>query len=205
MNEKDVVINLDDIQIDEEFLSERVAELDKDLAFLKEKETSSELSKRQIEAIEKNYTNQLVSNPFKAITPIQMQAIDMLLNGKPKHKICQELGISRPALNSWLKNETFLSVLDSTKKDIDESNRAYFNSLVPKALERLADILTDQEASNKDVLSAIKLTLSGADLLKESGNGSSITHNQTQIIISPVKQENVREIENEVIDVTPKE
>ena len=133
-----------------------------------------------------------------------MQAIDMLLNGKPKHKICQELGISRPALNSWLKNETFLSVLDSTKKDIDESNRAYFNSLVPKALERLADILTDQEASNKDVLSAIKLTLSGADLLKESG-GSSITHNQTQIIISPVKQENVREIENEIIDVTPKE
>ena len=35
MNEKDVVINLDDIQIDEQFLSERVAELDKDLSFLK--------------------------------------------------------------------------------------------------------------------------------------------------------------------------
>lgn len=204
MNEKDVVINLDDIQIDEEFLSERVAELDKDLSFLKEKETSSELSKKQIEAIEKNYTNQLTSNPFNAITPIQMQAIDMLINGKPKYKICQELEISRPALNSWLKNETFLSVLDNTKKDIDESNRAYFNSLVPKALERLADILTDPEANNKDVLGAIRLTLTGADLLKENGSGA-ITHNQTQIIISPVKQENVREIENEVIDVKPKE
>lgn len=204
MNEKDVVINLDDIEIDEQFLSERVAELDKDLSFLKEKENSSELSKKQIEAIEKNYTNQLASNPFKAITPIQMQAIDMLLNGKPKYKICQELEISRPALNSWLKNETFLSVLDSTKKDIDESNRAYFNSLVPKALERLADILTDPEANNKDVLGAIRLTLTGADLLKENGSNS-ITHNQTQIIISPVKQDNVREIENEIIDVTPKE
>lgn len=194
-----LLINLDDIKIDDDIMTQRVAQIDKDLEFLKD-DNASELSQKRIEAIEKNYKNQLVANPFANISSKQVEAIDMIIKGETKTQICKQLGISRSALNNWYKNDRFLELLDNTKRDIEESNKAYFKNLVPKALKRLEGILDDDEVSSRELLGAVKLVLEGASITSQGD--AKYTHNQTQIIISPVKpKDDVREIENEIIDV----
>ena len=195
-----IEINLDEIQIDEDYISERVESIDKDLAFLKESKNNSAVSKQHNDIIRANYEKQISDNPFNFINANQMQAIDLILKGKSKNYICQELNISRSALNAWYKDDRFIEVLETTKKDIDECNSNYFRSLVPKALERLSSIFDDEYASNKDILGAVKIVLKGANLIDSQESNQQF--NQTQIIINPpTTNDDVRVIENVAIDV----
>lgn len=202
-NTNSVIIDLDDIQIEDEALSSAVDSIDKDLAYLQEeKQKADGIALEQMQIIEKNYKNQIIDNPYNNLNAKQMQCIDLYLRGTNKTQICKELNISRNALNSWFNNERFLEVLDNTKNDFDECNKLYFRNLVPKALERLADVLTKEETSDKDVISAAKLVLKGANLIEDVS--TSVTKNQMQIIVGNVEQPKIREIESDVIDVDVK-
>lgn len=196
MDNFDLELDLDDIIIDENPKKEKI---------LYDKIYDGTLESKQNNAIEKIMQKANSIDVNNDISLIQMKAIDMFLKGKKKGEIANECGVSNSTISKWFnKDERFLQVLDSTKKEVETSQKNHFNSLVPDAIKRLQEIIVNEPPESKTLLGAVKMVLENSSLLENKEITKSIS--QTQIIINPKYEQN-EEVKNlgnlgdDVIDV----
>lgn len=196
MDNFDLELDLDDIIIDENPKKEKI---------LYDKIYDGSLESKQNNAIEKIMQKANNIDVNNDISLIQMKAIDMFLKGKKKGEIANECRVSNSTISKWFnKDERFLQVLDSTKKEVETSQKNHFNSLVPDAIKRLQEIIVNEPPESKTLLGAVKMVLENSSLLENKEITKSIS--QTQIIINPKYEQN-EEVKNlgnlgdDVIDV----
>ncbi|MFI3251892.1 MAG: hypothetical protein R3Y60_02000 [bacterium] len=199
MDDFELEIDLDDIIIEE----------DKKEKVLYEKVYDGTLESKQNNAIEKVMQKSMLMDRDNNITTNQMIAIDMYIKGSKKSDIAKECGVSNSTISKWFnKDDKFLQVLDSTKKEIEIANKNHFNSLVPDAISRLKDIIINEPPESKTLLGAIKIVMENSSI----NDTKEITKNisQTQIVINPKYEQNdmvkdLGNINDNAIDVSYKE
>ncbi len=204
-------IDIEDINgLDLEDIDLSFIEKEKEVEVLKHDESSYNLENKQNKAIERAFNKAVSNTPNSTLTIPQMQAIDLFLKGNKKTEIAKAIGVSNSMISKWFNHDNeFMEVLDKTRKEVAIVNKNHFHSLVPKAINRLDDILRSEETDSKTLMNAIKLVLQGADIthVKEDVK----QYNQTQIVIAPQytmdnqEAKDLGTISNDVIDIVYEE
>lgn len=118
------------------------------------------------------------ANPAKQQRDAKLVA--MRMDGATLSKIESKLGYSKGHLSRLLNHDKDIKAL------IEEASKCQA-AMLPKALERHAEILTDKDAAHRDVLQAIKLTYLNTSV--SPSHTQSITINnllvQQQTVLDP--------------------
>lgn len=113
---------------------------------------------------------------MSTLTPEQLQAVQMLANGKTHAEIGSELGITTKTMQRWTKKPEFNQALadvqfrtvektiERTSEDIAQQSQEVIQRLVPRALKVLNEYLGDQNAKGSDRLRACHIIGSWAGL-----------------------------------------
>lgn len=190
-------INIDDIKLEDTALDDIDDEIDRITKVTKKKAKNKEekqLEKKNMEIIKNNFKNEIQDNPYSKLTPSQMEAMKLRLDGVPKAQIAKQVGVTTRTVNKWFKEEDFMTVFDKIRSEINETNAFAYSSLVPLAISELKDILEDDSQNSKIKLGAIKLVLEGSKMNEDKDRAA---NKPTQIIInsSYVQNNDVREVE----------
>jgi AcrR family transcriptional regulator len=101
------------------------------------------------------------------LTPKQLKAVTSLLEGATVANTAKAVGVSERQVYRWLDSEDF-------KKALDNGIASAYNQALEKAvlgageaIQFLRDVIADQDASNRDRLTACKELLSNADKWKD--------------------------------------
>lgn len=99
------------------------------------------------------------------LTAGQLVAVDALIAGGTDQEAASAAGVHRSTLNAWkLHNPAFIAAMNARRTEIWESSRDRLRSLLPKALDRVARAIEDNEIPGG--LRAAMRILEAAEMLK---------------------------------------
>lgn len=105
-----------------------------------------------------------------ALSPIQIQALDLLLQGLTITDTARQLNINRCTIHEWSRtNHSFIAAFHAARQRHQHDVLDRYHSLAAPALQLLESILTNQEAS-----ASIRLRAALAVLKSIETNGPAI-------------------------------
>jgi hypothetical protein len=107
--------------------------------------------------------------PKRGLTMPQLDAIDLLAAGKTDKDTAQQLGLSRACVTKWcLYDPVFQAALNRRRAEVWSAGIDRLRSLIPKALDALADELENRDSPNrlKAASEILRLARLPADALK---------------------------------------
>ena len=166
-DEKEIVIDLDNINIENTSLDKDMVKINKKSKTLKDdlKDVLHDsTTSKEINALTEVYKQQLIDNPYNNITLLQFKSICLFIEGKSKKEIACILNVSYSSIINWFENESVLSILDICRKEIKEASINALQNLLPKAVNELGKIINDPTENAKNKLSAIKVVLESSQV-----------------------------------------
>ena len=81
---------------------------------------------------------------LEALSPIQIQAISLLIAGKKSKDVAEALDVTPQTLVAWNKQSLFMVTLNRLKLEIVESARDSIRSIAAKAVDCLSNLITEE-------------------------------------------------------------
>src|SRR5215469_11514531 len=102
------------------------------------------------EAMKSNGTPVYTRQHRRGPTLPQLSAIDLLVSGKNDKETAEMLGLSRTAVTKWrLYDLGFQAALNQRRAEVWGAGIDRLRSLIPRALDALADELESKESPNR--------------------------------------------------------
>ncbi|WP_036489725.1 helix-turn-helix domain-containing protein [Myxosarcina sp. GI1] len=98
----------------------------------------------------------------------ELIAIAALASGKTINQAATEAGVNERTIDRWLKKPEFKAELRSIVTTTYRSQLNQLQSLLCRGIERLSQILDDEQTTAPDIIRTVHLLLSAADRYQES-------------------------------------
>jgi len=87
------------------------------------------------------------TNTSTALSPVQVQVIAALAQGRTKTTAAAEAGIHRNTIHNWFQDPAFQAAVEQAQNEYAETLRDLMRDLAARALQTLREILDDPKAS----------------------------------------------------------
>lgn len=100
--------------------------------------------------------------PPRALTPEQLNAVDLLATGATDAAVGTAVGVHRVTVTKWRTSPTFLAALNQRRADLFAGATDQLRDLIPKALAVIGEALADADPDRRtdaafQLLKAVKL------------------------------------------------
>lgn len=91
------------------------------------------------------------------LSPGQLKAIEMIVEGQSYKEVCEEVGISKSGLAKWRCNKNFVKELSKNRKQATKEAQNMAATNASYALQRIVEIIDDPEATRTQLAAAVKV------------------------------------------------
>lgn len=91
------------------------------------------------------------------LSPGQLKAIEMIVEGRSYKEVCDEVGISKSGLAKWRCNKNFIKELSKNRKQATKEAQNMAATNASYALQRIIEIIDDPEATRTQLAAAVKV------------------------------------------------
>ena len=91
------------------------------------------------------------------LSPGQLKAIEMIVEGRTYKEIIEEVGISKTSLAKWRTNKNFVKELSKNRKKATKAAQDMAATNASYALQRIVEIIDDKDATRTQLAAAVKV------------------------------------------------